>query len=186
MKATQQLRDEHEGVLLMLNILEQVCMQLNEDGRLNREHFEGILDFLKGFVDKCHHGKEEDLLFPALIAAGAPKDGPIVVMLRDHQTGRDFIKAMSEGYFSFKAGENVNAKSIIQNAKVYIALLRGHIDKENSILFAMADKLLSEEKQDELYEGFEKIEDERIGIGRHEEYHGLLGKLNEIYLEKAE
>ena len=66
MKATQQLKDEHEGVKIMLNILEQVCRQLGTKGSLNKEHFEGILDFLKVFVDRCHHGKEEDLLFPAL------------------------------------------------------------------------------------------------------------------------
>ena len=76
MKATQQLKDEHEGVKIMLNILEQVCQELEAVGILNKEHFDGILEFLRVFVDKCHHGKEEDLLFPALIAVGVPKEGP--------------------------------------------------------------------------------------------------------------
>ncbi len=52
MKATQQLRDEHEGVNIMLNILEKLCQQLATIGSLNKEHFEGILEFLKVFVDK--------------------------------------------------------------------------------------------------------------------------------------
>jgi hemerythrin-like domain-containing protein len=88
MKATQQLRNEHEGVKVMLIILEQVCRQLEADRNLNEEHFDGILEFLKVFVDKCHHGKEEDLLFPALTAAGIPEDGPIAVMLQEHEMGR--------------------------------------------------------------------------------------------------
>jgi hemerythrin-like domain-containing protein len=66
MKATQQLKDEHEGVKVMLDIIERISKQLEETGNLNKEHFEEILGFLKIFVDKCHHGKEEELLFPAL------------------------------------------------------------------------------------------------------------------------
>lgn len=39
------------------------------------EELKGIMEFLTVFVDKCHHGKEEDFLFPALEAAGIAKDG---------------------------------------------------------------------------------------------------------------
>jgi len=182
MKATQQLRNEHEGVKVMLNILEQVCRQLGADGNLNKEHFDGILEFLKVFVDKCHHGKEEDLLFPALISAGVPKDGPIAVMLQEHEMGRNYIKAMSDVYAAHVGGDKSASKTIRQNALDYIMLLRNHIEKENNVLFVMADSLLSEKTQDELFEGFEKIEEERIGVGKHEEFHGLLGYLSKIYL----
>jgi hemerythrin-like domain-containing protein len=62
-------------------------------------------------------------------------------------------------------------------------LLKDHIEKENSVLFMMADSRLSEKRQDELFEGFEKIEEERIGVGKHEEFHGLLKKLSGAYLK---
>ena len=183
MKATEQLRNEHEGIKVMLNILEQICRQLETDGNLNKEHFDGILEFLKVFVDKCHHGKEEDLLFPALIAAGVPKDGPIAVMLQEHQMGRNYIKAMSDTYNVYLGGDKPSYKAVGQNAFSYISLLRNHIDKENNVLFMMADSLLSDIKQDELFEGFEGIEKERIGVGKHEEFHGLLKNLSKIYLK---
>jgi len=182
MKATEQLINEHEGVKVMLNILEQVCRQLEADGNLNKEHFDGILEFLKVFVDKCHHGKEEDLLFPALVAAGVPKDGPIAVMLQEHEMGRNYIKAMSDVYAAYVGGDKPSYKAIRQNALAYITLLRNHIEKENNVLFVMADSLLSEKIQDELFEGFESIEKERIGVGKHEEFHGLLKKLSTMYL----
>ena len=54
MKATQQLRDEHEGVKIMLSTLEQVCQQWGATGNLNREHFEGILEFLKIVVPNAN------------------------------------------------------------------------------------------------------------------------------------
>jgi hypothetical protein len=46
----------------------------------------------------------------------------------------------------------------------------------------MAEKTLSEAQQEELYEGFEKIEEDRIGIGKHDEFHGLIHALKDTYL----
>jgi len=183
MKATQQLKDEHEGVKIMLGVLGQVCRQLETTGELNRGHFEDILDFLKVFVDQCHHGKEEELLFPALEAAGIPKDGPIRVMLQEHELGRKYVRAMSDAFAGYTAGDPSASQNIPQSAQGYVALLRDHIEKENNVLFMMADSRLSEEKQDELFEGFEKIEEERIGVGRHESFHRLLKELSAIYLK---
>jgi len=182
MKATEQLRDEHEGIKIMLSILERVGRQLEGTGNLNKEHFDGILEFLKVFVDKCHHAKEEELLFPALVAAGVPKDGPVSVMLHEHEMGRNHIKAMNAAFAGYIEGDLSLSKDITQNIGGYISLLRDHIEKENNVLFVMADNLLSEKKQDELLEGFEKIEEERIGVGKHEEFHGLIKKLSGIYL----
>jgi len=153
MKATQQLKDEHEGVKVMLGILEQVGRQLETTGQLNKEHFERILEFLKVFVDKCHHGKEEELLFPALEDAGVPKKGPIGVMLQEHELGREYVKAMSDAFTAFTVGDKAASQKIVQNAQGYFALLQGHIEKENDILFAMGDRLLSKKMQDELSGG---------------------------------
>lgn len=183
MKATQQLKNEHEGVRIMLGILKKICEKLETEGNIDKEHFDRILEFLKVFVDKCHHGKEEELLFPALEAAGIPKYGPISVMLHEHQVGRNYVKAMSEAFAGYQLGNKSLSQSILHTAQDYISLLNDHIVKENNILFVIADNRLSEQKQDELFEGFEKIEVDRIGIGKHEEFHGLIEKLNGIYLK---
>ena len=69
MNATQQLRDEHEGVLAMLEIIEAMLAK----PELSTSEFEQVVDFLKVFVDRCHHGKEEEILFPTLERAGISK-----------------------------------------------------------------------------------------------------------------
>jgi len=180
MKPTEQLKAEHEGVKLMLKILDKVCVKPDE---LNQVHFTNILEFLKVFVDKCHHGKEEDLLLPVMIEAGVPKEkGAIEFTLMEHVEGRGYIKGMSEAFDKLKSGDRQASAKIVDNAKKYITLLIKHIDKENTILFPLADKVLSQARQTELEEGFEKLEVERIGLGKHEEFHKLLQQLKEIYL----
>jgi hemerythrin-like domain-containing protein len=182
MKATQQLKDEHQGIKIVFRILEKICEKLKADATLNTDHFEGILEFFKVFVDKCHHGKEEDLLFPALEEAGIPRQGPIAVMLSEHVMGRNYVRAISEAYSGYKAGNTSASAGLIENAERYISLMLVHIDKEDNVLYPMADSRFSKEKQEVLYDGFEKIEIERIGIGKHEEFHGLIDKLSKIYL----
>jgi hemerythrin-like domain-containing protein len=74
MTPTEQLKEEHEGIQLMLRILDKVCQRLASGVRVDTGHLEKILEFIKVFADKCHHGKEEDLLFPEMGKAGIPKE----------------------------------------------------------------------------------------------------------------
>jgi hemerythrin-like domain-containing protein len=183
MKATDQLRDEHKGVLLMLSILEKVSERLETEDSLDKEHLEGMLEFFKVFVDKCHHGKEEDLLFPAYEAVGIPnKNGPIGAMLAEHAEGRGYIKNMTEAFNGFKKNDNFSGARIVEYAKKYIALLKQHIEKENTVLYPMGDARITNEKDKELLAGFDKIERERIGSGKHEQFHAMIDKLKTIYL----
>ncbi|MCX6256413.1 MAG: hemerythrin domain-containing protein [Bacteroidia bacterium] len=184
MKATQQLKDEHEGIKLMLNIMEKIYTGIETGDELNIVHFEKIIDFIRGFADKCHHGKEEDIFFPALVDHGIPNEGgPIAVMLYEHQVGRGHIKSLSNAFEEFKGGNKSAISNIISSSRNYVQLLRNHIEKENNILFMMADKVLNEEEQSKIYNAFEKLEIEKIGIGKHEEYHHLLNELKSIYLK---
>jgi hemerythrin-like domain-containing protein len=62
-------------------------------------------------------------------------------------------------------------------ARSYAALLRQHIDKENNVLFMMAENILSAAEQAELVAAFEKVEEEKMGAGTHERLHALMDKL---------
>ena len=149
-------------------------------------HLERIVEFIRVFADKCHHGKEEELLFSAMEEAGIPKEGgPIGVMLTEHDVGRGYVRGMSEAVAKYKAGDHQASSAIVGNARNYIALLTQHIDKEDNVLYPMADMHLSVEKQEELLKEFERVEHERIGVGKHEEYHKLLDHLTQVYLEDA-
>ncbi len=183
-KASQQLREEHEGIHIMLQIMEAMRKQARNSGHLDKAHFAAILDFLKGFVDHCHHAKEEELLFPALEAAGVAKDGgPIGMMLHEHALGRTLVKALGESFAELSGNVDKSAlKGISRNVQEYISLLSEHILKENGILFDMADHMLSEMQQKELQDGFERIETERVGEGKHEAFHKLIHTLNDVYL----
>lgn len=180
MTPAEQLKEEHEGIGLMLTILEKVCAKMEAKEKVDQAHLERIVEFFKIFVDQCHHGKEEELLFPAII----PMEGKLIgILLGEHSQGRSYVRAMGQGFTRMEKFDSNAAAEYAANAQKYIALMIQHIQKENDVLFPMLDSLLAKKKQEELVEGFEDLERTKIGEGTHEKFHKLIFELKEIYLD---
>ena len=184
MNPIEDLKIEHEAVQTTLKVLDSICKETDKTGEIaNPEHLDQLMEFFMTFVDRCHHGKEEELLFPALEAVGVSNQGgPIGVMLKEHQKGRDYVAKMKAALLRYREGSREAAGALTDNARAYIALLNQHIDKENNVLFTLAENNLSDKKQLELREGFEKIETQKIGQGKHEAFHRMIASLEGIYL----
>lgn len=80
-----------------------------------------MLEFFTVFVDKCHHGKEEEeLLFPAMEQAGVARDrGPIGVMLREHELGRECVRKMKAAFSRLNTGDSQAATDFVRSARDY-------------------------------------------------------------------
>lgn len=185
MNAIKELLTEHEAVRMTLKILERITNEIDKTEKISEpKHLKQLFEFFSVFVDKCHHGKEEELLFPALETVGiSRKGGPIGVMLNEHQQGRDLVAKMKSALSQYLNGDTGAAQKLKVSADAYIALLNLHIDKENNVLFPMAERHLSENKLAELKKGFDKIEKDKIGTGKHEEFHRMLDILEGVYLK---
>ncbi len=181
MSATDVLRDEHRGVERMLAIVEAATQRLQAGGDVPADLFLRAVDFFRGFTDGCHHAKEEEKLFPAMEQRGVPRmGGPIAVMLAEHEQGRAYVRTMAEAADRYSKGDKSATAPLIQSGQGYVALLRQHIAKENSVLFHMADQILSSADQARLSEEFEVVERERTGPGEHERYHRVLDELEQV------
>ena len=153
--ATANLENDHIHILRLIDVME-VITQNQED---NIEHLETIVNLIRNFADGLHHAKEESLLFPKMVEKGFSfQQGPIAVMMNDHVTGRNFVKGIADNILLYKTGAKQALTDIYKNMQGYIELLRAHINKENNILFRMADNALSPEEQQTLLEQFNKVE----------------------------
>ena len=176
-KAIADLLNEHEAVLSAIQILERMLAALEKAHSVDTQDMLDFIGFLKEFVDQCHHGKEEQYLFPAMIGAGIPdKGGPVGVLLSEHAQGRKLIRDMEASIAT-----EVDWIKLEQASREYASLLRTHIHKENRIMFPMAERVLTELQLEKLYEGFEELEAKVIGPGRHAELHAMLTSLQEKY-----
>ena len=172
------LMNDHEAILSALDVFSRILAKLQGSSQADVDELQHFIDFLKEFADKCHHGKEEGLLFPTMIAFGLPdRGGPIGVMMAEHIQGRGFIHDMQEAL----EAEPLDLAAFDQAGHKYIQLLQAHIQKENAVLFPMADKLIPHTDLDRLAVAFEEHEEKVIGHGRHAELHALLDQLHTKY-----
>ena len=162
--AIQMLRDEHDVILRMLENLEAISQQVEKGEAPPLPVLMDLQEFFTAFADRCHHGKEEELLFPLLESKGVPRaGGPVGCMLVEHDEGREFARALARNAPGCATGEASAAKAWAEAAREYANLLRNHIWKENEILFMMADRLLSSEEQVRLASEFENVDGKKIG-----------------------
>lgn len=186
MKATDELRQEHTAIEQMLQALEAAAARILRREPVPVADLEAMVEFLSVFADRCHHGKEEEFLFPALEAAGIGREGgPIGVMLYEHTQGRALIARLGQAIGGIKSGSEAASADFAAAARDYAALLRQHIDKENNVLFFMAQARLSDAQDEELMRAFERVERERIGAGKHQEFHALLDRFRRQYLNSG-
>ena len=182
MNPTEILSSEHRVIEQVLNCLEAMVRQARLAGRLDRPSAQDAVAFFRNFADRCHHGKEETHLFPALEAKGFPRDGgPTGVMLYEHEQGRAHVRGMEENIEAAAAGDLRALQQFIDHAEGYVRLLREHIYKEDHVLFPLADRTLGEEDQRGLLAAFGRVEAEEMGAGTHETYLQIAQQLADRY-----
>jgi len=165
MDAIPLLMEEHQLILRALDALEAFASKVAAGGeyRAELQHF---VRFIREFADARHHGKEEDILFEAMVAAGFPRQaGPIAVMLMDHEAGRARLAVMAE-----KAGQAgpltaQDRSTVVEAARGYADLLRGHIMKEDQILYPMARQRLPDEVLKQVNRDCAAFEEKQIAAG---------------------
>jgi hemerythrin-like domain-containing protein len=176
MRPTEILSSEHRVVEQVLDCLEALAAQARGEGRLDVERAEKALEVVRTFADRCHHGKEEDLLFPMLEARGLSREmGPIAVMLDEHRVGREYVRRM------VGAVETQDAAAFAGAAEGYVALLHDHIAKEDGVLFPMAESMLDEAARETLLASFGRFEKDDMPAGTHERMIALADELAEHY-----
>jgi hemerythrin-like domain-containing protein len=173
MTPTGDLMNEHRVIERMLKLVDKAADSLERGEQVGPEFWSDASDFLRNFADKCHHGKEERLLFVKMMERGVSGEvGPIAVMMREHEDGRAHVRKIAA--LSVGKPNKKDSAALIKHTRAYVELLTQHIQKEDHVLYPMANQLLTPDDQDELSEGFEKVEEEIMGAGTHERYHHMI------------
>lgn len=179
MQPTEELKHEHAIILKVLDVAAIEVVRISQTYKINPGKIAAMLDFFKGFVDRCHHTKEELHLFPMLERRGQPRDtGPLAVMLEEHTLGRIYLKTAAKALTLVDKGDQASIDEVGGNLGAYVDLLKAHIAKENNVLFPLADSLMTPEDQAELGKAFAEVEAKIMGPEMHEKYHQLANDLS--------
>ena len=143
MTPTEILMQEHRLIEQVLDCLEDSAGRLEDGENVSPDFFLDAADFVAGFADRCHHKKEEDILFVAMTAKDMSQDeGPVAVMFHEHEEGRRFTAGFRSAADQMKSGNVGAAADLIRNVFDYVNLLREHIVKEDNVLFPIAEQVI--------------------------------------------
>jgi len=182
MSPIQALMDEHRLIERMIAALRVFAGRVQAGEELPRADLDGFVRFIRGFADAHHHGKEEDILFQALTEQGMPRDmGPLGVMLAEHVEGREYTASLAELAGGDGAWGEADKTQLGWAASSYANLLLAHIQKEDQVLYPMADQMLPEGVWQAIEKAFETFEADGDNAARAAELRAVATDLTERY-----
>lgn len=176
--AVDMLVREHKIILKVVDGLRQAAVLVRGGSQVDPELLREAVAFMREFADRCHHAKEEGLLFPALVAHGVPLHGcPIDALLHEHDKGRHLVKQIGDNLDAYATGAVDAGNTIADAIDGIVKLYPNHIWKEDDMVFPMVERLFSEADRSELYRGFEEIEANNPP-DTHERFHAFAERLS--------
>jgi hemerythrin-like domain-containing protein len=168
---TEELKEEHTLVLMVVEAMEREVASIEGTGRVHSERVAQMMEFTRRFTDGYHHFKEEQVLFPVLEERDRGAAGQVSVLLSEHDAGREAVRGVLDNLP--RAGDDAAARAAVaENLKLYAFLLRLHINKEDNVLFPLADRLLSDQEAEIMAGDFGRAEEES-GAGDPRRFHDL-------------
>ena len=179
MSAIEKLIDEHWLISRMVNVLTALNKRLESDDQADVKVLTDVVDFLRMFVDKNHHAKEEDALFPTLERRAVNPQGCTVQSLKnEHEQGRILATSLSDAIGKYKTGDPTAKNKISAAIRSSIELYNDHIWRENILLFPAAEKALNESELNDATKSYDEL-DKRFGSDFRSKYDQLVKALEE-------
>lgn len=177
------LRADHEQILSMCKVLHSVRLDVAQERTPDSARFERILDFFRVFIDRGHHGKEEELLFPALEAAvGLRARGMAAALSTEHGKLRILLRRVSAAYTGLRSGDQSARKPLAGDLTTFADQLAAHVEKENAQLLPLVEQLPAERRA-RLVAAFERLENERVGAEKAAAFRQLATDMAAEYLK---
>ncbi len=181
-KATDILMGEHRVIEKVLAALDSCAAGAREGQEVPREIIRDFAEFFMNFADRYHHAKEEDMLFAEMVRFGFPREhGPIAVMLADHAVGRRQVAMLLQIGNGSGALSDEERTVLAEQAGDYAAMLSSHIQREDVVLFPMADRMLPADSLARLANDFDAFEKDVMGEEARKKYHRLAEKLTAAF-----
>jgi len=184
MNVIQLMIDEHVYIKRMLKVMRQACLHIFNHEPVDYADFELMIEFVKEYADKHHHGKEEELLFNRILAETGELGDKLINygMLVEHTQGRFFIHELELAIQRIKDGDQEAQLDLIANAISYTNLLDRHIDKEDHVVYTFAQRMLKPDTIELIDSECQDFEDKQTKLKIQEKYINLVESLELKYL----
>jgi len=170
MKPRGLLMIEHRLIEKVLSVAKQKAISMT-DMDYNPIFVETIVDFIKTYADRTHHGKEEDILFIELAQKKLDDDNLRIMneLIDEHKQARAKVKEIVELNEKYKRGDR-KVVPMITTAIIWLAgFYPVHIKKEDAVFFLNTEKYFKQTELDTMLNAFYEFDRHMI----HEKYQNV-------------
>jgi len=162
------LMKEHRLIERMIRIMDVELEKIKEDSKADPSFIDTAVDFIRAYADRCHHGKEEDILFRDLAKRNISAEHKRIMdeLIKEHVMGRNNVKKLAEAKEKYIQGNKDALKDIISNMEMLIKFYPKHIEKEDKHFFIPCMDYFNDVEKDAMLKEMWEFDRNMI----HEEY----------------
>jgi hemerythrin-like domain-containing protein len=149
---------EHRLIEKMITVIKKVIARSEQQGKINPEFIDLAVDFIRMYADRCHHGKEEDILFRDLNKKPLTAEHKKIMddLIEEHRQGRKTVADIVESKGRYLKGDQEALPLLLDRMKFLVDFYPKHIEKEDRHFFMPIMNYFSlEEKEVMLQEELE-------------------------------
>lgn len=182
-ESIQIMMEEHQYIKRMLEVIRRYCYRVLQGKEVEYTDVYRIIDFIRNYADRHHHGKEEKILFNRMMEEMGALGEKLIRqgMLVEHDLGRLYTQELEIAVGKVINGDEESKLDLIANAIGYTHLLHRHIDKEDEVIYTFAEKNLSAEILDEVDEQCKTHDIKEEKEGTQQKYISLVEELENKY-----
>lgn len=143
---------EHRLLERMIALAGKEVYRIKSSGKADSDFIDTLMDFMQTYADRCHHGKEEDILFRALKKKQLSEEHSRTIdeLLADHAHGREINARLIEANKKYASGDEQSLSVITDCLSSMLNLYPPHIAKEDKEFFLPSMSYFTEEEKDSI------------------------------------
>jgi hemerythrin-like domain-containing protein len=146
-----------------------------EQGQIDPVLIDTVVDSIRTYADRTHHGKEEDILFRDLADKPLSKENRNLMqaLVDEHVYARETVGALVQAKARYVRGDGEALSVILEKLNALAALYPGHIEREDKAFFPAAMEYLDQAEQDAMLQEMWAFDRRMI----HEKYRVVVERL---------
>ena len=143
---------EHRVIEKLIGTIENEVDWCDQEGSINIELIDTVIDFIQNYGDRCHHGKEEEILFRELKKKKMSEEHTAIMneLMEEHRQSKAKVAQLIEARDRFVRGDKMALPDMIECLRFIKSLYPAHIEREDKLFFQPAMDYFSAQEKDEM------------------------------------
>lgn len=157
---------EHRLIERMIAVMKREVQEIEKTGKADPGFIDVAVDFIRSYADRCHHGKEEEILFRDLEKKRLEEEHKQIMeeLIEEHIWGRKTTRSLVEAKARYLSGDSQAIKDIVSLMTDLVGFYPKHIAKEDKVFFKPAMSYFTKAELDAMLN--EEYEFDKVFIHR--------------------